>query len=182
MGCSSSQACCADLRGCGGDGNHPRSDPAVVQVKGEYDDAHHLPRFPMFVMLVDDFLKLEKLLPHNELRADGLVFPVEEDDMRWVHFISHQWTGLREADPRGSHLKTMQTVFRSVLSGKNIFKSESDWQSYMVGYTSTNAEFIRATMVSEKSGDPTLSHTWVSERSGDPASSQPPDKLRCKFQ
>ena len=46
--------------------------------------------FPMYGMLVNDFLALDKLLPHNELVAQGLVKIIPESEETAVNFVSHQ--------------------------------------------------------------------------------------------
>jgi hypothetical protein len=72
-------------------------------------------KYPMYAMRVADFLALERMLPHQELQARGLVVPLDMDaehEPACVHFISHQWLGFRTADPHGVHLRCMQDVFR----------------------------------------------------------------------
>ena len=57
---------------------------------------------------------LEAMLPHEEMKARGLVVPLSmhgEHKLERVHFISHQWLGFRNAAPQGGHLRCMQTVF-----------------------------------------------------------------------
>ena len=46
-----------------------------------------------------------------------------------------------EADPNGDHLKTMQDVFRRVLAGESIFRSEDDWSAYTKGSNEENARW-----------------------------------------
>jgi hypothetical protein len=68
----------------------------------------------MYALRVADFLALEAMLPHEEMKARGLVVPLSmhgEHKLERVHFISHQWLGFRNAAPQGGHLRCMQTVF-----------------------------------------------------------------------
>ncbi len=70
--------------------------------------------YPMYALRVTDFLALEAMLPHEEMKARGLVVPLSmhgEHKLERVHFISHQWLGFRNAAPQGGHLRCMQTVF-----------------------------------------------------------------------
>merc|ERR1712166_86921 len=100
--------------------------------------------FPMYVMHMKDFLALDRLRPHDELVVDGLVKKLDDlAKSTKIHFISHQWTGWKEADPNSSHLHTMQDVFRKAAAGgDSIFKTDDDWQSYAQGFSKTNAAFI----------------------------------------
>ena len=95
-------------------------------------DAPRMPlscKYPMYAMRVVDFLALERMLPHQELQARGLVVPLDMDaehEPACVHFISHQWLGFRTADPHGVHLRCMQDVFRRTIAGESLFSSEED--------------------------------------------------------
>ena len=92
--------------------------------------------YPMYAMRVVDFLALERMLPHQELQARGLVVPLDMDaehEPARVHFISHQWLGFRTADPHGVHLRCMQDVFRRTIAGESLFSSEEDWHAYAKG-------------------------------------------------
>ena len=93
-------------------------------------------KYPMYAMRVADFLALERMLPHQELQARGLVVPLDMDaehEPARVHFISHQWLGFRTADPHGVHLRCMQDVFRRTIAGESLFSSEEDWHAYAKG-------------------------------------------------
>ena len=99
--------------------------------------------FSLHAMRMADFLALERLLPHNELVAKGLVAALDfEGEHRGVslNFISHQWLAYGEADPNGAHLSTMQSLFRRAIAGERIFRSEEDWNAYSKGYTKENAQ------------------------------------------
>ena len=98
--------------------------------------------YPLHAMRMADFLALTCLEPHNALVAKGLVvaldFKGEHAGVR-LNFISHQWLGYAEADPECAHLHTMQTLFRRVIAGESIFRSEEDWNAYSRGFTAENA-------------------------------------------
>ena len=61
-----------------------------------------------------------------------------ELEARPIHFISHQWLSTETADPTCAHLRTMQDVFRRVMGGENVFRSEDQWQTFAKGYSTTN--------------------------------------------
>ena len=94
--------------------------------------------YPMYVMAMDDFLALDCLAPHDELRRDGSVVAVAELEARPIHFISHQWLSTETADPTCAHLRTMQDVFRRVMAGEYVFRSEEQCQTFAKGYSTTN--------------------------------------------
>ena len=75
--------------------------------------------------------------------ADQLVSALPDDGDAVVNFVLHQWMGYAKADSKGAHLAMMQDVFRRAVAGERIFRSESDWQAYLQGYTKTNAAFVK---------------------------------------
>ena len=85
-----------------------------------------------------DFLKFDRLPPHNKLKRDGYVQQIrfEGGVIPAVNFVSHQWTGNGHADPDGHHLKTMQECFRRVIAHEPIFKSAQDEAAYRKGFSS----------------------------------------------
>ena len=88
-------------------------------------------QFTMYGCRIRDFLGLETLLPHNELRDRGLVSEIPTGAS--VNFISHQWLGYKNADPEGSYTKTMQDLFRRAIKGENVLQSKDDWHAYGEG-------------------------------------------------
>jgi hypothetical protein len=100
--------------------------------------------FPLHAMKMKDFLALDKLRPHNALKREGLVVALDfngaHKDAK-LNFVSHQWLAYAEADPNGDHLKTMQDVFRRVMAGESIFRSEDDWSAYTKGACEENARW-----------------------------------------
>ena len=95
------------------------------------------PLFPLYAMRVADFIGLPKLHSYNELLKMGLLVPLDlhgEHKGASINFISHEWLGDDEADPEGVHLRTMQDVFRRVIAGENVFRSEDHWKAYSQGF------------------------------------------------
>ena len=66
--------------------------------------------FPMYVMRVSDFLRLERLTTHNELLRRGLLRRLDDHDLEaHVHFVSHQAraTAVRRVAPPPPHPPTL---------------------------------------------------------------------------
>jgi hypothetical protein len=94
--------------------------------------------YPLYAVRVADFLALERMLPHQEMKSRALVVPLDmegEHKSARVHFISHQWLGFEVADPHGVHLRTMQDVFRRAIAGESLFTTDEDWHAYSKGLT-----------------------------------------------
>jgi hypothetical protein len=75
------------------------------------------PTFPLYAMPVVEFLKLERLEPHNKLLRDGLIKALDFDGEHRdadLNFVSHQWLGFLEADPDCAHLQTMKETNHSL--------------------------------------------------------------------
>lgn len=85
--------------------------------------------FPMYVMVMSDFLQLDIMRPHQELKAKGRL-RVWDPNMGPVNFCSHQWLSFHHPDPTGAQLKCMQAAVRSMMDGKHPFRSETDWELY----------------------------------------------------
>jgi hypothetical protein len=101
------------------------------------------PTFPLYAMPVVEFLKLERLEPHNKLLRDGLIKALDFDGEHRdadLNFVSHQWLGFLEADPDCAHLQTMKDIFTRVRDGDPIFRSSADWEAYSKGFTAANAQ------------------------------------------
>jgi hypothetical protein len=85
--------------------------------------------FPMYVMTMATFLKLEKMRAHLDMLVDNEIF-------QWtphhgpVNFCSHQWVGCSHPDPQAKQLNCMQEVFKIVMKGELPFRSEQDWDLY----------------------------------------------------
>lgn len=68
--------------------------------------------YPMYVVRVADFMKMTSALPHQRLVVEGLArVHVGSSDV--TIFISHQWCGLKHADPSFRQLRVLQSVFDS---------------------------------------------------------------------
>jgi hypothetical protein len=123
--------------------------------------------FPLHAMKMKDFLALEKLRPHNALKREGLVVALDFDGAHKdakLNFVSHQWLAYAEADPNGDHLKTMQDVFRRVMAGESIFRSEDDWSAYTKGACEENARWsalAHAWSISPDEFRASISEGWV---------------------
>ena len=80
-------------------------------------------------MSVPTFMELDGLLPDHQtmLRRGDLLVHDPETMTDNTLFISHQWTSHAHADASGRQLKTLQTVFRRLLSGE-IPQVEGDWR------------------------------------------------------
>ena len=123
--------------------------------------------FPLYAMRMADFLTLDDLLPHNELRAKGLVVPLDIDGVhkgQAINFCSHQWLGLKVADPGQVHLRTMQDVFRRASAGESIFKDDDMWNLFIKGQSKQTASSVKAGFASIDQAEDTA---WTPESSSD---------------
>ena len=59
-------------------------------------------------MTVATLLRLETLLPHQEMLARNHLHPFDEAMIDRVIYVSHEWTANDAADPAGYQLKTLQ--------------------------------------------------------------------------
>jgi len=71
--------------------------------------------YGMWVMSVGDFLSMEKLVPHQNLKADGKLFEYEPG--RPCFFLSHQWLSFKHPDPLMEQVKTFQELLRNLATG-----------------------------------------------------------------
>jgi hypothetical protein len=71
--------------------------------------------YGMWVMSVGDFLSMEKLVPHQTLKADGKLFEYEPG--RPCFFLSHQWLSFKHPDPLMEQVKTFQELLRNLATG-----------------------------------------------------------------
>eukprot|EP00966_Prymnesium_polylepis_P172299 3984234-Prymnesium_polylepis.1 len=74
--------------------------------------------YPMHVLRLQTVLELEKLTPHQELKAQNLVQEYDPATMGPVLFVSHQWTSFRAPDHTNAQLHTLQGVVRRMQAGK----------------------------------------------------------------
>ena len=77
---------------------------------------HELPmEYGMWVMSVSDFLSMETLVPHQNLKTDGKLF--EYTPGRPCFFLSHQWLSFKHPDPLQEQVKTFQELLRNLAKG-----------------------------------------------------------------
>ena len=134
--------------------------------------------FPLYAMRMRDFLALEELLPHNELRRRGLVVALDTcsggaggnggpatsllEQGAYVNFVSHQWLAYQTADPEGAHLRTMQQCFAHVVARHSVFHSAEDAGAFLRGCSDTNAEQqFGSAQRSEESFRASVADGWV---------------------
>ena len=66
------------------------------------------PSYPFYVMTVATLLRLEKLLPQQEMLAGNHLHPYDDAMTDRVIYVSHEWMANDAADPTGYQLKTLQ--------------------------------------------------------------------------
>jgi ankyrin repeat protein len=75
--------------------------------------------YKMYLISVPDLLKLERLLPHQQMKAKGLLHEwTEEMDDKKVLFVSHEWLAWDQPDPEAEQLRVLQNVLRRLQDGK----------------------------------------------------------------
>jgi len=96
--------------------------------------------FPTLCMTMTRFLRLELMLPHEEV-VEKLIEPADD---AIVHFVSHEWLGFDHPDPAGTQLRCMQTIFTNFLEGKakSLFK-EADWEAFLKGVSAGTSQALR---------------------------------------
>ncbi|CAE8684817.1 unnamed protein product [Polarella glacialis] len=73
--------------------------------------------FPMYVVRMRDFLEMKAVLPHEELKAQGILVLYTEQ-LGPALFISHQWCRSHHPDPDFEQMKVLQEALRNILSGE----------------------------------------------------------------
>ncbi|CAE8703195.1 unnamed protein product [Polarella glacialis] len=73
--------------------------------------------FPMYVISISDFLEMKAVLPHEELKSQGLLFSYTKQ-LGPALFISHQWCRPHHPDPDFEQMKVLQEALRNLLSGE----------------------------------------------------------------
>ena len=79
--------------------------------------------FSLHAMRMADFLALERLLPHNELVAKGLVAALDfEGEHRGVslNFVSHQWLAYASPDPDAVQYSALLEACDALCSEKGL--------------------------------------------------------------
>jgi len=89
----------------------------------------HSMRFPMYVVKIADFLKMEgPPLPHSVLVERGELY--EWKAGMFVVFISHQWLATEHPDPNGYQLAVLRNVLRGVINGSVSVETDIISQTY----------------------------------------------------
>ncbi|CAE8630002.1 unnamed protein product [Polarella glacialis] len=110
-----SASCCRSEAGC--------SVLAEVELLGRLGKpwvgkvAFAVQEFPMYVVRLSDFLEMKAVLPHEELKAQGLLV-LYTQQLGPALFISHQWCRSHHPDPDFEQMKVLQEALRNVLSGE----------------------------------------------------------------
>ena len=83
----------------------------------------------MYVIAVQDLLRLRTLEPHQTMVLKGLVREWEALMHGRVIFVSHEWLGWNHADQRGEQLATLQRVLERLCKGE-VAKVEWEGKSF----------------------------------------------------
>ncbi|CAE8611084.1 unnamed protein product [Polarella glacialis] len=73
--------------------------------------------FPMYLVSMSDFLEMKAVLPHEELKAQGLLVSYTKQ-LGPALFILHQWCRPHHPDPDFEQMKVLQEALRNILSGE----------------------------------------------------------------
>lgn len=73
--------------------------------------------YPMWVMPLDEFVKMDHLEPHQKLKAAGKLIKWTPDLRRPVMFLSHQWLSFKHPDPQMVQVRTFQGLLQRLLTG-----------------------------------------------------------------
>ena len=87
--------------------------------------------YPMHLISVSDFLELDRLHPHQELKRQGKLVERTLAHDGQILFISHQWLGWVDPDPTAEQLKVIQRVLLRLKAG-DLGDVEADWISQLV--------------------------------------------------
>ncbi|CAE7578613.1 btbd11b [Symbiodinium sp. CCMP2592] len=71
--------------------------------------------FPMYTVPLEDVLKMTRVRPHEELKAEGVLVK-HEAKLGNAAFISHQWIGDKHPDPNGEQLEVLKLALRRLMS------------------------------------------------------------------
>eukprot|EP00931_Biecheleriopsis_adriatica_P036954 TRINITY_DN21223_c0_g1_i2.p1 TRINITY_DN21223_c0_g1~~TRINITY_DN21223_c0_g1_i2.p1 ORF type:complete len:627 (-),score=117.64 TRINITY_DN21223_c0_g1_i2:43-1923(-) len=75
------------------------------------------PSYPMHVLAVPEFMKLDRFVCHDELLEKGLLTKWSSGMHGKVIMISHQWLGYREPDPGREHHRCLKRLLARLMSG-----------------------------------------------------------------
>lgn len=85
----------------------------------------------MWVLRVKDFLELDHMPKHEDLRKKGLL--VKRSPAHFCVFVSHQWLGSSHPDPEFLQLPVLQKALRKLIAGETM--ATSDLASQFLGDT-----------------------------------------------
>jgi ankyrin repeat protein len=96
----------------------------------------------MHLISVPDLLKLDRLLPHQEMLSKGLLHVWSADMENKVLFVSHEWLAWDQPDPEGEQLQVLQKLLRRLQDGE-VGKVETHFLHQLLKYnkTMTSAEW-----------------------------------------
>jgi len=98
--------------------NSSAAMPSLLPTQSSSDAFVFKTSYPMYLISVKNLLKLERLIPHQQAKDQGLVTEYSAETVGKVIGVSHQWLGRSEPDPNGDHLQTLQGLLRSMISGR----------------------------------------------------------------
>jgi len=92
--------------------------PTLLPTKASEEAFVFKKSYPMYLISVQKLLELDRLIPHQEAMAQGLLTEYSSETQGKVIGVSHQWLGRSEPDPNGDHLRTLQGLLQSMISGR----------------------------------------------------------------
>ncbi|CAK9088018.1 unnamed protein product [Durusdinium trenchii] len=110
-----------------GDDGLPDIPPGAIRVgqQGCYSDvvaflatmpAYTLPAPRMFNYCVATLMKMDKIIPHEELLAGGEL-TIFQKSLGKAAFVSHQWVGKGHPDPEFKQMQVLQDALQNLISG-----------------------------------------------------------------
>ena len=100
-----------------------------LQTQGER--VTHEVFFPMYVVRMEEFMKMTEARPHQTLRLEGIVTDfVFLEEYHIVIFVSHQWCSRNHPDPYFKQLGLLQRALKRIMDGT--IKVEVDFYSFIV--------------------------------------------------
>jgi len=87
--------------------------------------------YPMYVIPVMAFLKMEGWVPHQEALAADMLQEYDHEKMKdRVIFISHQWSGWLHPDPKLEQMTALKDALRKLLEGCTSVRSNAILESF----------------------------------------------------
>lgn len=110
------------------DRRRQRRGSSSVAPEGSYSSEEH---YDMWLLPYDALLGLDRLRPHQDLMADGLLIRFMPQMYGRVIFVSHQWLGLNVPDPEDVQLRALQGTLRRLASGE-VGDVKANWQQQIL--------------------------------------------------